>query len=103
MRRQESTQLDGRSAGRNEAEMRSEERQVHRQRFSHPKSLLRFAPQAVVALGGGGAAHRMHQNERPPLPGTRRSTYSFGMKKAFRVDRCEHANFYEEGRSNARL
>ena len=44
MRRQESTQVEGKSAGRNEAEMRSETQQVHRQRFSHPKSLLRYAP-----------------------------------------------------------
>jgi hypothetical protein len=41
----------------------------YRQRFSDPKGVLRFAPLAVVALGGDGAAHRMHQNERPPLPG----------------------------------
>jgi hypothetical protein len=72
MRRRESTQVEGKSAGRNEAEMRSEKQQVYRQRFSHPKSLLRFAPLAVVALGGSGAAHRMHQNERPPLPGKHR-------------------------------
>ena len=69
MRRQESVQVEGKSAGRNEAEMRSEKQQVYRQRCSHPKSHPRFAPPAVVALGGSGAAHRMHQNERPPLPG----------------------------------
>jgi hypothetical protein len=69
MRRQESTQVEGKSAGRNEAEMKSEKQQVYRQKFSHSKSHLRFAPPAVVALGGSGAAHRMHQNERPPLPG----------------------------------
>jgi hypothetical protein len=72
MRRQESTQVEGKSAGRNEAEMRSETQQVYRQRFSHSKSLLRFAPPAVVALGGSGAAHRMHQNDMPPLPGKHR-------------------------------
>ena len=72
MRRQESTQVEGKSAGRNEAEMRSEKRQVYRQSFSHPKSLMRFAPPAVVALGGSGAAHRMHQNDMPPLPGKHR-------------------------------
>ena len=72
MRWQESPEVSSKSAGRNEAEMRSEKQQVHRQRFSHPKSLLRYAPPAVVALGGDGAAHRMHQNERPPLPGKHR-------------------------------
>ena len=74
MRRQESVQVEGKLAGRKETEMRSEKQQVYRQRCSHPKSHLRFAPPAVVALGGSGAAHRMHQNERPPLPGTRRCT-----------------------------
>lgn len=69
MRRQESVQVDDKSPGRNEAEMRSERQPVYRQRFSHPQSFLRFAPPAVVALGGSGATHRMHQNERPPLPG----------------------------------
>ena len=69
MRRQESAQVEGKSAGRNEAGMRSEKQQVYRQRFSDPKSLLRFAPPAVVALGGDGAAHRVHQNDMPPLPG----------------------------------
>ena len=69
MRRQESAQVEGKSAGRNEAGMRSEMQTNYRQRFGAPNSVLRFAPPAVVALGGDGAAHRMHQNERPPLPG----------------------------------
>jgi hypothetical protein len=72
MRRQESAQVEGKSAGRNEAGMSSEKQQVYRQRFSDRTSLRRFAPTAVVALGGGGAAHRVHQNERPPLPGKHR-------------------------------
>jgi len=69
MRRQESPEVRSKSAGRKEAEMRSETQQVYRQLFSHPRSVLRYAPPAVVALGGGGAAHRMHQNDMPPLPG----------------------------------
>lgn len=69
MRRQESAQVEGKSAGRNEAGMRSEKQQVYRQKCSHPKTLLRFAPPAVVALGGSGAPHRVHQNDMPPLPG----------------------------------
>lgn len=69
MRRQESVQVEGKSAGRNEAGVRSEKRQVYRQRFSDSKTLLRFAPPAVVAFGGGGASHRVHQNDMPPLPG----------------------------------
>ena len=77
MRRQESAQVEGKSAGRNEAGMRSEKQQVYRQKCSNPKSLLRFAPPAVVALGGSGAAHRVHQNERPPLPGLRLSAVLF--------------------------
>jgi hypothetical protein len=72
MRRQKSDQFSGNSAGRNEAGMRSETQQVYRQRFSGWKSLLRFAPAAVVALGGSGAAHRMYQNDMPPLPGKHR-------------------------------
>jgi hypothetical protein len=72
MRRQESARVHRKSAGRNEASMSSEKKQVHRQRFSDRKSLLRFAPPAVVALGGSGAAHRVHQNDMPPLPGKHR-------------------------------
>jgi hypothetical protein len=72
MRRQESPEVRSKSAGRKEAEMRSETQQVYRQLFSHPRSVLRYAPPAVVALGGSGAARRMHQNERPPLPGKHR-------------------------------
>jgi hypothetical protein len=85
MRRQESAQVQGKSAGRNEAGMRSEKQQVYRQRFSDPKSLLRFAPPAVVALGGGGAAHRVHQNDMPPLPGSCRDTCCFYCLYAFSV------------------
>ena len=69
MRRQESACVHRKSAGRNEASMRSEKKQVYRQRFRDRKSLLRFAPSAVVAFGGDGAAHRVHQNDMPPLPG----------------------------------
>ena len=87
MRRQESTQVEGKSAGRNEAEMRSEKQQVYPQSFSHSKSHLRFAPPAVVALGGSGASHRMHQNERPPLPGSCWDTCCFYWFYAFSVSR----------------
>jgi len=72
MRRHESAKVGDKLAGRNEAEMRSEKHQLYLRIFSHPKTLLRYAPPAVVVLGGSGAAHRMHQNERPPLPGIRR-------------------------------
>ena len=72
MRRQESACVHRKSAGRNEASMRSEKKQVYRQRFSDPKGPLRFAPAAVVALGGSGAAHRVHQNDMPPLAGKHR-------------------------------
>lgn len=77
MRRQESARVHRKSAGRNEAGMRSEKQQVYRQKCSHPKTLLRFAPLAVVALGGSGAAHRVSQNDMPPLPGSCRDTYCF--------------------------
>jgi hypothetical protein len=69
MRRRESTQVQGKSAGGNEAGMRSEMQTNYRQRFGEPNTILRFAPLAVVALGGDGAAHRVHQNDMPPLPG----------------------------------
>lgn len=101
MHRQESTQVEGKSAGRNEAEMRSEKQQICRQRFSHPKGLLRFAPPAVVALGGSGAAHRMHQNERPPLPGACRCTNQKHWCFAISVHRGEPADFRERMAQNA--
>jgi hypothetical protein len=85
MRRQELARVPGKSAGRNEAGMRSEKQQVYRQKCRHPKSLLRFAPPAVVALGGGGAAHRVHQNDMPPLPGSCRDTCCFYCLYAFSV------------------
>ena len=69
MRRQKSVQFDGKSAGRNEAAMNPEMQPVYRQRFGSGNTLLRFAPAAVVALGGSGAAHRVHQNDMPPLAG----------------------------------
>jgi hypothetical protein len=69
MRRQESPKVRVKSAGRNEAGRRSEMQSKTRQRFSGPKVDLRFAPPAVVALGGDGATHRVHQNDMPPLPG----------------------------------
>lgn len=69
MRRQKSVQFGGESAGRNEAGMRSEMKTNYRQRFGSCESLLRFASAAVVALGGSGAAHRVHQNDMPPLAG----------------------------------
>jgi hypothetical protein len=72
MCRQKSAHVPSKSAGRNEAGMRSEMQRVYRQRFSGWKSLLRFAPAAVVALGGNGAAHRVHQNDMPPLAGKHR-------------------------------
>jgi hypothetical protein len=72
MRRQKSVQFGGKSAGRNEAGMRSEKQQSYRQRCRHWKGALRFAPAAVVALGGSGATHRVHQNDMPPLAGKHR-------------------------------
>jgi hypothetical protein len=69
MRRQKSARVRGKSAGRNEAGVRSEMQPNYRQKFSDPKGVLRFAPLAVVAFGGDGAAHRVHQNDMPPLPG----------------------------------
>lgn len=95
MRRQESIQVEGKSAGRNEAGMRSEKQQVYRQRFSDPKSLLRFAPPAVVAFGGDGAAHRVHQNDMPPLPGTCRCTTCKHWRFVIRVHGCVRADFFK--------
>jgi hypothetical protein len=69
MRRQKSVQLGDKFAGRNEVAMRPEIQPISRQRFGTWESLLRFAPAAVVALGGSGATHRMHQNDMPPLAG----------------------------------
>lgn len=48
--------------------------QVFAQRIIVRTVACRCAPAAVMALGGSGAAHRMYQNERPPLPGRRRDT-----------------------------
>ena len=72
MRRQKLVRVQGKSAGRNEAAMRREMQQVYRQRFGDPNSVLRIAPPAVVALGGSGASHRVHQNDMPPLAGKHR-------------------------------
>ena len=95
MRRQESEKLKGKSAGRNGAGMRLEKQQVYRQKCSHPKSALRFAPPAVVALGGGGAAHRVHQNDMPPLPGTCRCTTCKHWRFVIRVHGCVRADFFK--------
>lgn len=85
MRRQKSVQVRGKSAGRNEVAMRSEMQPISRQRFGSGKSLLRFAPAAVVALGGSGAAHRVHQNDMPPLAGSCRDTCCFHWLYVFLV------------------
>lgn len=72
MRWQKLVRVQGKSTDRNEAGMRSEKQQSYRQRFGHLQTFPRFAPAAAVALGGSGAAHRVHQNDMPPLAGKHR-------------------------------
>ena len=43
--------------------------QSYRQRFRVSSNENRFAPEAKVALGGDGAAHRVQHNDMPPLAG----------------------------------
>ena len=63
----------------------------YRQRSSDAKGLLRYAPPAVVALGGGGAAHRMHQNDMPPLPGICRDLseihWTYAIRRSHEISR----------------
>jgi hypothetical protein len=101
MRRQESPEITSKSAGRYEAGMRSEMQTNHRQRLGDPNSNLRSAPPAVAALGGDGAAHRMYQNDMPPLPGTRRCTARKHWSLVIRVHGGVRAHFLKRVVSNA--